>query len=64
MKTIMICQYKLSNKNIDDLFTRITNKNMPLKDKLKHMLDQENKKQENKKSKTSKKNTKRKANQK
>ena len=50
-------QYKLSNKNIDDLFTRIMkNKNMPLKDKLKQLLDQENKKkQENKKSKTSKK---------
>jgi hypothetical protein len=48
-------QYKLSNKNIDDLFTRIMkNKNMPLKDRLKQMIEQENKKNtKNKKSKTS-----------
>lgn len=55
-------QYKLSNKNIDDLFTRIMkNKNMPLKDRLKHMLEQENKKnKKTRKAKQAKKNTKKK----
>jgi hypothetical protein len=56
-------QYKLSNKNIDDLFTRIMkNKNMPLKDRLKHMLDQENKtNKKTRKAKQAKKNTKKKS---
>jgi len=56
-------QYKLSNKNIDDLFTRIMkNKNMPLKDRLKHMLDQENKtNKKTRKAKQAKKNKKKKS---
>jgi hypothetical protein len=50
-------QYKLSNKNIDDLFTRIMkNTNMTLKDRLKQMLEKENK--ENKENKKNKKNKK------
>ena len=55
-------QYKLSNKNIDDLFTRIMkNKNMPLKDRLKQMIEQENKKnKKTRKAKQAIKNTKRK----
>lgn len=67
-------QYKLSNKNIDDMFTRIMqNKNVSLKDKLKEMLEEEkknkkeNKKENKKKEKTRKakkttKNTKKKKN--
>ena len=55
-------QYKLSNKNIDDLFTRIMkNKNMPLKDRLKQMIEQENKKnKKTRKAKQAIKNTKKK----
>ena len=55
-------QYKLSNKNIDDLFTRIMkNKNMPLKDRLKQMIEQENKKnKKTRKAKQAIKKTKRK----
>jgi hypothetical protein len=56
-------QYKLSNKNIDDLFTRIMkNKNMPLKDRLKQMIEQENKKnKKTRKAKQAIKNTKKKS---
>lgn len=55
-------QYKLSNKNIDDLFTRIMkNKNMSLKDRLKQMIEQENKKnKKTRKAKQAIKNTKKK----
>ena len=38
-------QYKLTSKNINDLFTKIMkNKDIPLKDRLKEMLVQENSK--------------------
>ena len=40
-------QYQLSNKNIDDMFTRIMqNRDVSLKDRLKEMLEEENKKKE------------------
>ena len=45
-------QYQLSNKNIDDMFTRIMqNRDVSLKDRLKEMLEEENKKKKNKKKK-------------
>ena len=53
-------EYKLTNKNINDMFTKIMqNKDISLKDKLKMMLDKE-KKQKNKKknNKSGKKKTK------
>ena len=52
-------QYKLSNKNIDDMFTRIMqNKNVSLKDKLKEMLEEEKKNKKENKKENKKKNKK------
>ena len=51
-------EYKLTNKNINDMFTKIMqNKDVSLKDKLKMMIDKE-KKQKNKKQKRKKNTTK------
>jgi len=51
-------EYKLTNKNINDMFTKIMqNKDISLKDKLKMMIEKE-KKQKNKKQKRNKKTTK------
>ncbi len=51
-------EYKLTNKNINDMFTKIMqNKDISLKDKLKMMIEKE-KKQKNKKQKRKKNTTK------
>ena len=51
-------EYKLTNKNINDMFTKIMqNKDVSLKDKLKMMIDKE-KKQKKKKQKRKKNTTK------
>ena len=51
-------EYKLTNKNINDMFTKIMqNKDVSLKDKLKMMIEKE-KKQKNKKQKRKKNTTK------
>ena len=52
-------EYKLTNKNINDMFTKIMqNKDISLKDKLKMMLDKEKKQKNKKNNKSGKKKTK------
>jgi len=52
-------EYKLTNKNINDMFTKIMqNKDISLKDKLKIMLDKEKKQKNKKNNKSGKKKTK------
>jgi alpha-acetolactate decarboxylase len=49
-------EYKLTNKKINDMFTKIMNNDdLSLKEKLKQMLDNENKKSKKKKQKNTKK---------
>jgi hypothetical protein len=52
-------EYKLTNKNINDMFTKIMqNKDISLKDKIKMMLDKEKKQKNKKNNKSGKKKTK------
>ena len=49
-------EYKLSNKDINDIFTRVmNNKDIPLKERLQIMLDKENKQHKTSLNKTSNK---------